>query len=391
MTAGGKPLRIAILAHSTNPRGGVVHAIELADALTRLDFETVVHAPDPGGNGFFRAPLSPAVTVLASPAGKAVADMVGVRIADYVRHFELPAHRRFDVFHAQDAISGNALATLKQRGLIGRFARTVHHIDSFSDPRLGEWQTRSIGEADELFAVSELWRKEIETAFGRPCTVIGNGVDLTRFGGTSRTIDREVRGKYGIAGRHVLLAVGGIEARKNSVRILEAFQQVLTVHRDAQLVIAGGASLLDHAAYRWQFEALRALDPVLDRAVLYLGPVPDAEMPSLYRLADALIFPSVKEGFGLAVLETMASGTPVVTSRIAPFTEYLHEHDVVWCDPLSVGSIANALVMVLAEPLHSRLAQRGTLVARRHDWGNTARAHLPAYRRLTELLTSIVE
>jgi glycosyltransferase involved in cell wall biosynthesis len=85
------------------------------------------------------------------------------------------------------------------------------------------------------------------------------------------------------------------------------------------------------------------------------------------------------------VLEAMASGTPVVTSRIAPFTEYLHEHDVVWCDPLSVASIANALVMVLAEPLHSRLAQRGTLVARQHDWGNTARAHLPAYRRLTEL------
>jgi glycosyltransferase-like protein len=378
-------MRIAVLAHSTNPRGGVVHAIELADSLTRLGLETVVHAPDSGGKGFFRAPLSPAVTVMASPAAKDVADMVRARIADYVRHFELPANRRFDVFHAQDAISGNALATLKQRGLIRCFARTVHHIDSFGDPRLSEWQTRSIAEADKLFVVSELWQKQILSEFDRPSTRIGNGVDTTRFSRGPRAIDQEVRAKYGINGAHVLLAVGGIEERKNSVRILEAFHQVLNIHRDAQLVVAGGASLLDHAAYRRQFEALLSASGVLDRAVLCLGPVPDAEMPSLYRLADALVFPSVKEGFGLVVLEAMASGAPVVTSRIAPFTEYLHENDVVWCDPLNVASIANAMAMVLTEPLHSRLAQRGVLVARQHDWSNTAKAHLPVYERLTEL------
>lgn len=385
MSANSRPLRIAILAHSANPRGGVVHAIELADSLTRLGHEAVVHAPDAGGKGFFRAPLSPAVAVMASPAGKDVAEMVRVRIADYLRHFEAPENRKFDVFHAQDAISGNALATLKQRGVIRRFARTVHHIDHFSDPRLGEWQTRSIVEADELFTVSTLWQQQILSEFGRPSTGIGNGVDTLRFSGASRTIDQEVRAKYGINGSRILLAVGGIEERKNSNRILEAFQQVLTIHRDAQLVIAGGASLLDHAPYRKQFETLLAGNGVLNRAVLCLGPIPDAEMPSLYRLADALVFPSVKEGFGLVVLEAMASGTPVVTSRIAPFTEYLHENDVVWCDPHSVGSIANAMAMVLTEPLRSRMAQRGALVARQYDWSNTARAHLPVYARLTEL------
>ncbi len=137
--------------------------------------------------------------------------------------------------------------------------------------------------------------------------------------------------------------------------------------------------------YRKQFDGAAFRQRVLDRAVRCLGPVPDAEMPSLYRLADALVFPSVKEGFGLVVLEAMASGTPVVTSRIAPFTEYLHENDVVWCDPANVGSIANAMAMALTEPLRSRLAQRGVLVARQHDWSNTARAHLPGYQRLTEL------
>ena len=119
------------------------------------------------GKGFFRAPMTPAVAVMASPAGKDVADMVRVRIADYLRHFESAEKRRFDMFHAQDAISGNALATLKQRGLIRRFARTVHHIDHFTDPRLGEWQTRSIAQADELFVVSALWQKQIASEFGR--------------------------------------------------------------------------------------------------------------------------------------------------------------------------------------------------------------------------------
>jgi glycosyltransferase-like protein len=384
VTENSRPLRIAILAHSTNPRGGVVHAIELADALTRLGHEAVVHAPDPSGNGFFRAPLVPAVTVMASPAGNDVAEMVQVRIDDYVRHFELPDSRQFDVFHAQDSISGNALATLKQRGLIGRFARTVHHIDSFDDPRLVAWQTRSIAQADELFAVSELWRNQIMSAFGRPSTGIGNGVDIMSFDNAPRAIDQQVRAKHGINGSHVLLAVGGIEARKNSVRILEAFRQVLAVHRDARLVIAGGASLLDHASYRRQFETLLSADAVLANAVRCLGPVPDSEMPSLYRLADALVFPSVKEGFGLVVLEAMASGLPVVTSRIAPFTEYLHQDDVVWCDPFNVGSIANAMAMALTEPLHSRLAQRGVLIARQHDWSTTAKAHVPVYQRLTE-------
>jgi glycosyltransferase-like protein len=384
MTPDAKRLRIAILAHSTNPRGGVVHAIELADALTLLGHDAAVHAPDAGG-GFFRAPISPGVAVIASPVGKDVAEMVRLRIADYLRHFEAPAHRRFDLFHAQDAISGNALATLKQRGLIKRFARTVHHIDHFTDPRLADWQTGSIAEADELFVVSSLWQANIMSEFGRATTIIGNGVDTARFNGVPRAIDQDVRRKYGLSGGPVLLAVGGVEERKNSVRIVEAFRQVLTVHRDARLIIAGGASLLDHAAYRRQFEALLAADPMLGRAICCLGPVPDAEMPSLYRLADALVFPSVKEGFGLALLEAMASGTPVVTSRIAPFTEYLHDSDVVWCDPFNVGSIANAMAMVLSDPLHARLAQRGTLVARQHDWSNTARAHLPVYRRLTEL------
>ena len=385
----GRPLRVAILAHSTNPRGGVVHALELADALTRLGHDAIAHAPDATGRGFFRAPLAPAVTVMAAPVGPDVTAMVETRIEDYVRHFQNPTHRSFDIFHAQDAISGNALATLKQHGLIRGFARTVHHIDRFEDPRLNTWQRRSIVAADELLVVSEVWRERIKSDFGRRSTLVGNGVDTTRFCNAGDARDAELRGKYRLNGDPILLSVGGVEERKNSVRILEAFQQLLTIHPDAQLVIVGGASLLDHASYRRQFDQLIAADHALERTVVRLGTVPDAEMPSLYRLADALIFASVKEGFGLVVLEAMACGTPVVTSRIAPFTEYLGDGDVIWCDPMSTASIANAMATALTEPLRSRLSQRGAVVARQHDWSSTAQAHLPAYCHLMEPLACL--
>ena len=95
-------LRIAMLAHSTNPRGGVVHALELADALVKLGHEPVVHAPDAKSAGFFRPTLCETVSVPASPVGTDITEMVEIRAADYVRHFENPAHRCFDVFHAQD-------------------------------------------------------------------------------------------------------------------------------------------------------------------------------------------------------------------------------------------------------------------------------------------------
>ena len=108
-------LRIAILAHSTNPRGGVVHALELGDTLCRLGHDATVHAPDASGRGFFRNALARTVCIATSPVGRSVATMVETRIADYLRHFERAEHRGFDVWHAQDGISANALAALKER------------------------------------------------------------------------------------------------------------------------------------------------------------------------------------------------------------------------------------------------------------------------------------
>ena len=380
-----RPLRIAILAHSTNPRGGVVHALELGDALTRLGCEAFVHAPDAKGNGFFRKTLCGAVSVPASPAGADVTAMAEARIADYVAYFEDPAHRRFDVFHAQDGISGNALATLRERGLIRGFARTVHHVDAFADERLSALQTRAILGADELFVVSRAWRDHLRAQFGRTSTVVGNGVDRIRFSPESDGEEEGLRARLGLMAGPIFLAIGGVEERKNTIRILEAFIQVRQVRADAQLLIAGGASLLDHADYQARFAVALAASGPPSGAVVIAGPVAQSDLPALYRIADALVFPSVKEGFGLVVLEAMASGLPVVTSRIAPFTEYLAEDDVVWCRPDAVSTIADAMLAALTPALRARLVKRGFAVAARHDWLRVGEAHRPVYEALAEL------
>ena len=380
-----EPLRIAILTHSTNPRGGVVHALELGEALGRLGHEPTVHAPDSTGAGFFRDASCRTACVAAAPAGRDVFAMVESRIADYVRHFKSTRNRQFDIWHAQDGISGNALATLKERGLIQGFARTVHHVDTFDDDRLSALQLRSITAADCLFVVSRMWRQWLARELGRDAHHVGNGVDMDRFSPTPDATDAALRARLGLSpGTPVFLAVGGVEERKNTIRLLEAFRTLHARHPTCRLAIAGGASLLDHGAYQKRFSVVLAHSGLPDEAVIRTGPWPQELMPALYRAATTLVFPSTKEGFGLVVLEAMASGVPVVTSRVAPFTEYLGDDDVMWCDPFNPEAIAEAMSASLDARCRERLVARGLHVARRHNWRTTAQAHLAVYDRLRE-------
>jgi glycosyltransferase-like protein len=378
----GERLRIAMLAHSTNPRGSVVHALELGDALAALGHDVVVHAPDPSGVGFFRNTRCRTATVPARPVAGDLFALVQARIADYVAYFASPRAERFDLYHAQDAISGNALARLREIGAIPGFLRTVHHLDAFDDPRLAARQARAMTAADRVLCVSRLWQEALARDYGIAAARVGNGVDTGRFSPEPGALDGALRARLGLGGGPVYLSVGGIEARKNTARILEAFFLVRKSQPTARLVIAGGASLLDHSAARTAFDAaLRAygLDAGPGGAVIPTGPLADVEMPALYRLADALVFPSLCEGFGLVVLEAMASGIPAIVSRAPPFTEYLAEDKCLWVEPSSVTGIAAAMLAAGEEPTRRRLAAAGRRVCRRHSWPASARDHQEIY------------
>ena len=344
-----KALVIALLTHSVNPRGGVVHTLALGEALHDAGHRVTVFAPAVAGQRMFREARCQVELVRAEPVAHGdTARMVRERIAAYVAHFEgMLATRRFDVFHAQDSISGNALAELRERGLIDGFVRTVHHLDHFDDERLSHWQQRAFAEASQVLVVSKTWQRTMADAHGIVAALVGNGVDLQRYNAAPRARDAQVVERFGLSlGAPMFLAIGGVEERKNTQRIFEAFMQARTSLPDAQLVIAGGASLLDHDAYQRDFAAMVAASGIAQgpgQPLLLTGTVPDDDMPALIRAADVVLMPSLREGFGLVVLEGLATGKPVVVSRIAPFTEYLQDAPVHWADPLDAPSIAQAM------------------------------------------------
>ena len=153
-----QPLRIGLLTHSVNPRGGVVHTLALADALHARGHDVTVFAPAQPGQTMFRAPRCAVDLVPVVVAPSVLAEMIAARRTAFVQHLvPLLRRRPFDVLHAQDGIGGNALADLREAGAIGGFVRTVHHLDTFADPLVMQWQQRAFEHASQVLCVSQTW------------------------------------------------------------------------------------------------------------------------------------------------------------------------------------------------------------------------------------------
>lgn len=374
-------LSIGILTHSTNPRGGVVHGMALAEALCDAGHDATLIAPDVTGVGFFRTPrcATRCIPAASAPDLPALVERRIGEIRDALRS------QHFDVLHAQDPISANALADLVEEGRIPGFARTVHHLDRFSHPGLAARQTRGLTAATELFTVSQLWEDTLLTEYGRYAPVVGNGVDLERFFPEPGLRDQEFRARYGLPrNARLVLSVGGIERRKNTLVLLDAFEMMYREQSELHLVIAGGASLLDHSDYRRLFDE-RVQSHGLADAVTVTGTVADDDMPALYRQSSVLAYPSRTEGFGLCPLEALACGIPVVGPAAPPFTEHLHTLEAFWCQPEHPETLVCALRDALSVRSPARFRVSGPVTARRFDWRCVASRHLPAYRRLAAL------
>lgn len=379
-----RPLKIGLLTHSVNPRGGVVHTLELAAALHAAGHQVTVWAPALPGQRMFRAVPHRLQLVPVQAAADGTASMVASRMAALEQHLgRVLLAESFDVLHAQDPIGANALANLQEDGRIDGFVRTVHHLDMFEDPRLMHWQARGMHAAQQVLCVSQLWCDVLQREHGIAAHRVHNGVDLLRYSRHADSADATLQARWGLrSGRApVVLAVGGVEERKNTLRTLQAFARLRQRCPQAQLVIAGGSSLLNHDAYGQAFQAeLGALQlrTGVGGDVVITGALPDAQMPALFRSADVLAMPSLREGFGLVVLEALASGTPVAVSQIAPFTEYLGDADCCWADPLDPASIAAALHAAL-QAERRRALQTTPAVCQRFSWTASAALHADLY------------
>lgn len=382
-------MKIGLFTHSLRPRGGVVHTLELAQALVRRGHAVTVLAAAEPGERLFRAVGFPVETIALPQLQGDLVAQVAQRIDTLVAALPpLLARGGFDLLHAQDSLSGNALALLREAGyVLPPWLRTVHHLDDFSQPLLNRWQERAWRAADGVACVSDFWCRNLREQWNRPAERMFNGVDLARYRPAAEPGDAAAVEALGLPActGPMLLLVGGVEERKNSVRLLQAFAQLRATDAawaDARLVVAGGASMLDHGAAQRDWLATLCATGLAEGPqlpVLRTGPLPDALLPALMRRASVLAMPSLVEGFGLAALEALGCGTPVLVSRRPPFTETLHDTAAVaWCDPEHVASIATGLQQALALP---RL-QAPPPVCMAHSWARSAALHEDWYQRV---------
>jgi glycosyltransferase-like protein len=378
--------RTALISYSTRPRGGVVHTLHLAEALTQLgEHVEIVALGDPNA-GWFTHVGVPNTIVPAPPWLPTLEQRVFAAVdtlADALREVA----DSYDILHTQDCISARAAARIRDEGRPVTVVRTVHHVDDFTTPALVDCQRQAILGPDEVLVVSRYWRTVLLRDYGVLATVVHNGVDVDRFAQPPEpSLVARLRASARATDRPLVLAVGGIEPRKGSLELFEALASLRQKMTPAPvLAIVGGHSFQDHRAYRDRAVARAArLGLSLDHDIVAVGTVVDAELPAWYHAADVLAFPSVSEGWGLAVLEALAAGLPTVVTDIPVFREYLTDGaGVLITPPSDPTALAGALSAILTDrSLAARLSAAGPGVARRFPWSESAEQHRALYDRL---------
>jgi len=362
--------RIALLTYSTRPRGGVVHTLALAEALAGLGEDVHVWTLGRGGDTTFFRPVDPAVTVHAVPFHAADDEPVGRRIVrsiEVLRAAFAPARTGYDIVHAQDCISANAALPC---------LRTIHHLDHFTTPELARCHERAVVEPTARICVSASVAAEVHARWGFTPTVIPNGVDADRFAAAAGEVAGRQRWRDRL-GRYVL-ALGGIEPRKASIDLLEAFASLRERHPDLRLVFGGGETLFDYRDYRAAFETRAAelgVTPVIT------GVLEEDALPTLVAEAATLAMVSTKEGFGLAAMESLAAGVPVVARDLPVLREVLAGAGDAVAFASDVPAIATALDRQLT---HRPDPAEGRRLAATYTWHRAAVAHRDFYTALLD-------
>jgi glycosyltransferase-like protein len=373
--------RVALIAHSTRPRGGMVHTLSLAEALHRAGTPVHVLALGDPAAGLFRGTEAPH-TVLPAAGGDTLEQRVFAAIDTLAGALSERADR-FDLLHTQDCIAARAAARVRDSGRPGlRVLRTVHHVDDFSTRALIDCQRQAIVEPDRVLVVSEQWQGILRDEYGRAADVVPNGVDPDRLAAPPADYRAALRALIGATDRFLFLAVGGVEPRKGSVHAFAALARLRRAGVNAMLAVVGGHSFQDYTAYRdAALATLPALGLALGRDVVLLGTGDERELAGWYHSADALCFPSVKEGWGLAVLEAMCAGLPVIASDLPVFREYLvHGENALLPPAADDVALAAAMRAVVGDAgLRDRLRAGGHAVVPRFTWDASAQRHRAIY------------
>ncbi|NUM54003.1 MAG: glycosyltransferase family 4 protein [Candidatus Hydrogenedentes bacterium] len=281
---------------------------------------------------------------------------------------------------------------------------TIHDITFKKHPELcspkivGPFSSRVEGfarEADAVIADSESTRQDIINLLGIPQERVHTVLLATDA--SMKPVPIEIARKpYGLNDPYILF-VGTIEPRKNVHGLMKAFLRIMDEFPHT-LVLVGSYGWYDKDAYESVVELAMDADTVWPASAQAVAESPDSwlslmhsrikhleyvdqkDLPSLYSAADAFVFPSSYEGFGLPILEAMACGCPVITADNSSLPEVAGDA-AEYCDANDVDSIANAMRRVLSDPLlREQMRQRGFAQAAKFSWEKTAEKTAAIYR-----------
>ncbi len=210
--------------------------------------------------------------------------------------------------------------------------------------------------ASRLVTCSEFSKTEIVKYTGIPADRV-----YVVYGAISDNF-RKVSGKTKLDGKYIL-SLGSRDPRKNISSLIKAWEQLpALVKNGRRLAIVGGKS---------KAFAEERLSPEVED-IVFLGYVPDEELPALYSNADCFVYPSFYEGFGLPPLEAMACGCPVVVSEAASLPEVCGD-SALYINPYSVKSIADGICVIITdEKKRKEFLDNAVEVAKRFTWGKSA-------------------
>jgi glycosyltransferase involved in cell wall biosynthesis len=238
---------------------------------------------------------------------------------------------------------------------------------------------RSISRSMHVVADSQATKDDIVDLYGvdpNKVTVLLSGVDSRFFNRIDSPFLMTTRSKYNLGSVPYIFSVGTVQPRKNYERLIRSLAKLRQSNIDMHLVIAGGKGWLDSPIYQTITETR------MDKYVHFIGFADDADLPALYQNATCVAFPSLYEGFGLPILEAMASGIPVLTSNISSLPEVAGDAAIM-VDPYNLDEITDGLLRLITDTnLRNELTQKGLLRAKQFTWEKSATQLLSIYKNL---------
>jgi len=259
----------------------------------------------------------------------------------------------YDIIHVHDWLVSKAGVTLKLRWKTPLIT-TIHatergrhrgYVPGESSHQIDRMEWLSCFEAWRIIACSQFMGRELQDYFDVPAnkiTVIPNGINLRDSQECRNDNLTALRKKYAPNDEHLLLFVGRIVHEKGLQVLIRAMPRILAEHPNTRLLVAG-----KNGSSWWSL----AYELNVDQAVTFLDYVSNQERDCLYRLADAAIFPSIYEPFGIVALEAMAAGCNVVASSVGGLGEVVrHLHNGLTVMPDNPMSIVWAVNQIFADP-----------------------------------------